>query len=89
MSNLKEKNKLDLEYHKYSQYFNSLIIVTVTVLFGFLLSLLTNQIVVGKNFPFIFVTLLSVIIIISSVYFLIKFHNNMNAIINRVNKLNI
>jgi len=89
MSDLKKKNKLDLTYNKYSQFFNTTIIILSTVFIGVLLSILTEQIMIGKNIPFVFVISVFIIILIFSIYFLIKFHNEMKRIMGEIDKLKI
>ncbi|MEK6854989.1 MAG: hypothetical protein AABX73_02090 [Nanoarchaeota archaeon] len=89
MTDLKKKNKLDLSYNKYSQFFNTAIIILVTVFIAVLLAVLTEQIKIGKNTPFIFVISTFAIALIFSVYYLIKFHNEMESIMRKIDKLKI
>jgi len=89
MTDLKKKNKLDLEFNKCCQFFNTTIIVLVTIFIGFLLVILTEQIKLGKNIPFIFIVSIFFITLIFSVYYLIKFHNRMKEIINKIDKLKV
>lgn len=89
MGELKKKNKLDLDYNRCCQFLNTTIIVLITIFLGFLLAVLTNQIQVGKNMPFIFVISLFIAVLIISVYFLISFYSEMKAIIRKIDKLKI
>jgi len=89
MSDQKKKNKFDLEYNKYCQFFNTTIIILVTIFIGILLAILTEQIKFGKNMPFILVVSIFFIALIFSIYCLIRFHNKMNGIMKKINKLKI
>ncbi len=89
MTDLKKKNKLDLSYNKYSQSFNTTIIILFTVFIAVLLPVLTKQIIIGKNIPFVFIISTFVIVLIFSIYYLIKFHNEMEAIMRKIDKLKI
>ena len=89
MSDLKKKNKFDLDYGKYCQFFNTTIIILVTIFIGIILAILTEQIKFGKNIPFMLVVSIFFIALIFSIYFLIKFHNKMKAIMRKIDKLKI
>lgn len=89
MSDLKKKNKLDLSYNKYSQFFNTVIIILVTIFIAILLAILTEQIEIGKNIPFVFVISIFLFALIISIYYLINFHNKMEAIMRKIDKLKI
>ncbi len=89
MKDIIKKNKLDLTYNKYSQFFNTTIIIFSTITIGILIALLTEQIKIGKNIPFIFIALLFITILIFSIYSLIKFHNEMERIIKKIDKLKV
>ena len=89
MSDQKKKNKYDLDYNKYCQFFNTTIIILATFFIGFLLSILTKQIEIGVNTPFIFVISTFIVILSISVYFLIEFYNKMKEIMGNIDKLKI
>ncbi len=89
MSDLKKKNKYDLDYNKNCQFFNTAIIILATVFIGFLISILTGQIKIGINMPFIFVISIFIVILAISVYFLIGFYNGMKEIMRKIDKLKI
>ena len=89
MSDIKKKNKLDLDYNRCCQFFNTTIIVLVTIFIGLLLSILTKQIEIGKNASFVFAITLFAVVLIFSIYFLIRLHNDMKSIIRKIDKLKI
>lgn len=79
-----KKNILDLEYQKLIQILNSVLIITVTGLFGFLGSY--TFLLEDKNkFTFGLIISTLVLIIISGV--VLKINQKLNSIINQINKL--
>ena len=86
-ANLKEKNKIDLKYNTYLQFFNSVIIVGITIIIAVLIAIATNQIEIGKNIPFVFVATLSITTVIFAVIGLIILYNKMSKSIEELNKL--
>lgn len=89
MSDLKKKNKCDLEYNTYCQFFNTTIIVSITILLGMLLTILTGQIKIGSNPPFIFALITSFAILAITIYLLTIIHDKMEAKKEEIQWLNI
>lgn len=89
MSDLKKKNKYDLDYSTYSQFFNTIIIIFVTISIGMLLTVLTGQIKISMNTPFIFTMLIFIVALIFSIYSLIKLYNKMEETKRNIDKLKI
>jgi len=89
MSDVKKKNKCDLNYNRYCQYFNTTIIILVTVFIGIVLVVLTEQIKISMNLPFVFVSSLFSTVLLFSVFFLINFHNKMKRIMKEIDKLRV
>ena len=76
-----KKNKLDLEYHKYTQLLNGTFIFATTGLLGFIASFIwtPTKLVVGL--------IISLIILILSYYSYIKVNKKLNLIIQEIENL--
>jgi len=86
-NHLKEKNKIDLKYNTYLQFFNTIIIITATVLITVSIAIFTEQIKIGKNITFIFVMCLSLTVIIFTTISLIIIYNKMKENLEDLNNL--
>lgn len=84
-----KKNLLDLQYNKYSQYFNTSIIILFTYVIGVVIGFLTRQIDYNKVGQMILLVTISSVVITIIVLIMLKCKNHQKNIINEVKKLKI
>lgn len=89
MTAQKEKNKIDLKYNTYSQFFNTIIVITITFLIAVLIAILTKQVEVGKNVAFILVISIAITEVIFAGIGLVMLYNKMQEALRRLDKLKI
>lgn len=87
MDNNIKKNILDLEYNKYLQYFNTLIVLIFTYFIGLLIALFTKQLnyTNGKNMLFIFLIL--IIFMVTFIVLIVYIKEKMKNIIKEIKTL--
>ena len=88
-SNTIKKNILDLQYNKYLQYFNTIIVLLFTYFIGLIIAFLTDQIDFSIPSNVYLLSSGSSLFFIILVLLLLRFKYKMNQIIEEVKQLKI
>lgn len=83
-----KKNILDLQYTKYLQYFNTLVILIFTYIIGIILAFVTKQINPTDIFQLSALTFISIAFFSVITVLLLNFKWHQKNILNEIKKLN-
>ncbi|MBI3035699.1 hypothetical protein HYY71_05245 [Candidatus Woesearchaeota archaeon] len=84
-----KKNLLDMEYHKYLQYYNTSVIILFTYFIAVVIAFVTKQIDYSNLRQLMFVGLLSIGFVGLIIFLMLKLKENLTRIPKEIKKLKL